>query len=113
MAQRKKIVAIMFTGLANYSQLVKKDKGLALEILSEHDKILTEIINNNYGTIIKHINESIFIEYPSATDSTRCALQIQKKLKKFNSSSPKIRTNKLFKLLIYKLFNQFVCKYFI
>lgn len=89
MVQRKKIVAIMFTGLANYSQLVKKDKGLALEILSEHDKILTEIINNNYGTIIKHINESIFIEYPSATDSTRCALQIQKKLKKFNSSSPK------------------------
>ena len=36
MTQRKKIVAIMFTGLANYSQLVKQDKTLALEILSEH-----------------------------------------------------------------------------
>ena len=89
MAQRKKIVAIMFTGLANYSQLVKKDKSLALEILSEHDKILSEIINSNYGNIIKHINESIFIEYPSATDATECALEIQKKLKIFNASSPK------------------------
>ena len=89
MAQRKKIVAIMFTGLANYSQLVKKDKSLALEILSEHDKILSEIINSNYGNIIKHINESIFIEYPSATDATECALEIQKKLKTFNASSPK------------------------
>ena len=89
MAQRKKIVAIMFTGLANYSQLVKKDKSLALEILSEHDKILSKIIHSNYGNIIKHINESIFIEYPSATDATECALEIQKKLKIFNASSPK------------------------
>ncbi len=89
MAQRKKIVAIMFTGLANYSQLVKKDKKLALEILTEHDKILSKIIKANYGNIIKHINEAIFIEYPSATDATGCALQIQDKLKKFNATSPK------------------------
>ena len=89
MAQRKKIVAIMFTGLANYPQLVKQDKKLALEILSEHDKMLTEIIQANYGNIIKHINEAIFIEFPSATDATAAALQIQEKLKKFNAGSPK------------------------
>ena len=41
MNQRKKIVAIMFTGLSNYSLLVKKDKTLSLEILQEHDNILT------------------------------------------------------------------------
>lgn len=89
MSQRKKIVAIMFTGLTNYSMLVKKDKQLSLEIIEEHDKILTKIIKSFYGNIIKHINESIFIEFPSATDATRCALEIQKKLKRFNSSSPK------------------------
>ena len=33
----------MFTGLSNYSQLVKKDKTLSLEILQEHDNILTNI----------------------------------------------------------------------
>ncbi len=89
MTQRKKIVAIMFTGLANYSQLVKQDKTLALEILSEHDKILSDIIKSNYGNIIKHINESIFIEFTSATDATECALKIQAQLKNFNASSPK------------------------
>ena len=89
MSQRKKIVPIMFTGLSNYSELVNKDKKLSLEILEEHDKILTKIFNNFYGNVIKHINESIFIEFPSATDATRCALEIQSKLKKFNASSPK------------------------
>ena len=89
MSQRKKIVAIMFTGLTNYPMLVKQDKQLSLEIIEEHDKILTKIIKSFYGNIIKHINESIFIEFPSATDATRCALEIQNKLKRFNSSSPK------------------------
>ena len=89
MNQRKKIVAIMFTGLSNYSQLVKKDKTLSLEILQEHDNILTNIFQDYFGNVIKHINESIFIEFPSATDATRCALAIQDKLKKFNATSPK------------------------
>ena len=89
MNQRKKIVAIMFTGLTNYSRLAKKDKRLSLEILEEHDTILTRKIKNFHGNIIKHINESIFIEFPSATDATRCALSIQNKLKSFNASSPK------------------------
>ena len=66
-----------------------RDKQLSLEIIEEHDKILTKIIKSFYGNIIKHINESIFIEFPSATDATRCALEIQNKLKRFNSSSPK------------------------
>ena len=44
MAQRKKIVAIMFTALIDYAKLIKKDKKLALEILNEHDQILSKII---------------------------------------------------------------------
>ena len=89
MAQRKKIVAIMFTSLIKYPDLVKKDKKLALEILNEHDALLEKVIHEYYGNIIKHINESIFIEFPSATDATNCALEIQNKLKTFNDGSPK------------------------
>ena len=89
MVQRKKIVAIMFTALIDYAKLVKKDKKLALEILNEHDTILSKIIKDYYGNIIKHINESIFIEFPSATDATNCALKIQTELKTFNDESPK------------------------
>ena len=47
MAQRKKIVAIMFTSLANYQKLVKEDSKLALDLLNEHDKILSKIISGN------------------------------------------------------------------
>ena len=89
MTQRKKIVAIMFTSLIKYQDLVKKDEKLAMEILNEHDILLEKITNKNEGNIIKHINESIFIEFPSATDATNCAIEIQNKLKTFNDGSPK------------------------
>ena len=88
MAQRKKIVAIMFTSLANHHNLIKEDEKLALEILNEHNTILSKIFDKFYGQIIKHINESIFAEFPSATDATNCALAIQNKLKEFNDGSP-------------------------
>ena len=79
MKKNKKIVAIMFTSLVNYQDLAKKDNKLALELLSEHDKILSLIVSKHQGRIIKHINDSIFAEFKSATDSTNCAITIQKK----------------------------------
>ena len=40
----KKITALMFTELADYAEKVKHDKNLALQILEEHNKILSSII---------------------------------------------------------------------
>ena len=89
MKQNKKIVAIMFTSLVDYHQLAKKDNKLALELLSEHDKLLSSIIKKYQGRIIKHINDSIFAEFKSATDSTNCSIAIQRKIQKFNEINPK------------------------
>ena len=88
MAPKKKIVAIIFTSLVDYQQLTKKDSKLALEILSEHDKLLLKIISKHDGRIIKHINESVFAEFPSATDATKCSLDIQTILKETNEINP-------------------------
>ncbi len=89
MSKSKKIVAIMFTSIANFSKLVKEDSQLSIEILNEHDKILETIIDNYDGRIIKHINDSIFAEFKSATDSTNCAIAIQNKLQEINGVNPK------------------------
>ena len=89
MAKNKKIVAIMFTSLVDYQKLTNEDSQLALEVLSEHDKILTKLIKKSHGNIIKHINESIFAEFPSATDGVNGAINIQKKLKSANALNPK------------------------
>jgi len=89
MAGNKKIVAIMFTSLVDYSKLTTKDNKLALELLGEHDKILSAIINDFRGRVIKHINDSIFSEFPSATDATNCAIAIQNRIQKFNDINPK------------------------
>ena len=89
MPQNKKIVAIMFTSFVGYQDLANKDSKLSLELLNEHDKILALKIKNYHGRIIKHINDSIFAEFQSATDATNCAIDIQNEIQKFNDLNPK------------------------
>ena len=79
----------MFTSIANFSKLAKEDSQLSIEILNEHDKILEKIIGKYDGRIIKHINDSIFAEFKSATDSTNCAISIQNQLQTINEINPK------------------------
>ena len=50
---------IMFTDIVGYSKMVEKGEEDALFILEEHNQILTSIIKNNSGKIIKHIGDSI------------------------------------------------------
>ena len=88
MTQNKKIVAIIFTSLVDYQKLAKKDSKLALELLAEHDTVLSKIISQHSGRVVKHINESIFAEFPSATDATKCSLDIQQSLKELNEVNP-------------------------
>ena len=87
--QNKKITALMFTELADYTEKVKQDKNLALQILEEHNNILSSVIDNYSGNIIKYINETIFADFSSATNAINAAVHIQKQLKKINGENPK------------------------
>ena len=59
MAQTKKIVAIMFTSLVNYTKLTKQDPKLALELLELFitNVKLIMIIQRSFGTLFV---ESLF-----------------------------------------------------
>ena len=42
-AERRKLAAIMFTGMVGYSALSRRDDKLALELLEEHRQLQREI----------------------------------------------------------------------
>ena len=60
----------MFTDIVAYSKMVEKREKQALQLLEEHNKILTPIIENNNGKIIKHIGDSIFAEFDNILNCT-------------------------------------------
>lgn len=78
----------MFTHLVEYDEYYKTDKKLANRLLKQHDKILGEIINSFNGRIVKHMENRIFAEFKSATDSVKCSIAMHTSLKKTNSQNP-------------------------
>ena len=84
---KKKLAAIMFSKFVEFEKYLAEDESFAVKILSDNDKYLDEQINNHSGRVIKHIDETVFVEFASSTDAVNCAIAIHNALLKHNSQN--------------------------
>src|SRR5436309_3963774 len=82
--EQRKLAAIMFTDMVGYSALSQRDDKLALELLEEHRQLLRKIFPRCHGTEIKTIGDAFLIEFQSALEAARCAIEMQRTLAKRN-----------------------------
>lgn len=75
----------MFSDMVGYSRMIDKDESQGIKLLEIHNEILTELINESNGKIVKFIGDGIFSVFDSAIDAIECAIIIQNKLEKRNS----------------------------
>ena len=85
----RKLAAIMFTDMVGYSKLSQTNEDLALQLLEEHRNILRSIITKHSGCEIETIGDAFFIEFESALDAARCAIEIQEVLHQRNQTVAK------------------------
>jgi len=83
--EQRKLAAIMFTDMVGYSALAQHDDKLALELLEEHREILRKLFPEFNGTEIKTIGDAFLVEFESALEAARCAIEIQRTLAKRNT----------------------------
>ncbi|HKQ26235.1 MAG TPA: adenylate/guanylate cyclase domain-containing protein [Burkholderiales bacterium] len=86
--QRRRLAAIMFTDMVGYSALSQENEALALELLNEHRNLLREAFARHGGHEIEAVGDGFFVEFPSALQGTRCAVDIQRTLHDRNMSAP-------------------------
>ena len=79
-AETRKLTTIMFTDMVGYSALTQKNEALALELLDEHRAILRGMFAKHGGREIESVGDGFFVEFPSALDGARCAVDIQQSL---------------------------------
>ncbi|SVE29689.1 uncharacterized protein METZ01_LOCUS482543, partial [marine metagenome] len=66
---------------------LSEDENFAVQILGDHDKILSSEVDRYGGRIIKHIDETAFAEFTSSTDAINCSISIHNKLIGLNSKN--------------------------
>jgi class 3 adenylate cyclase/tetratricopeptide (TPR) repeat protein len=87
----RKLRAIMFTDIVDYSKMMQSNESEALKLLQKHKDIVTEVSAKYGGKIIKHIGDEILVESESAVMLVYCAKELQKYFKDRNATVPKSR----------------------
>src|SRR5262245_5726501 len=84
----RKLTAIMFTDMVGYSALAQRNEALALELLEEHRRLLRPIFPQFNGREVETAGDAFLVEFASALEATRCAVEIQRVLSERNQVQP-------------------------
>ena len=70
----------------DYTAMSEKDEALALTLLEEHRQLLHPVFARHGGREVKTIGDGFLVEFPSALEAVRCALEIQQLMSNRNQS---------------------------
>ncbi len=84
----RSLSALMLTDIVGYTAQVQADEALALELLEEHNHLLKSILVRYNGQLVKNTGDGFLVEFRSALDAARCAIDIQSALHERNSAAP-------------------------
>ena len=88
--ETRKLTAIMFTDIKGFSKKMAKNETIAFELLKTHDALLRVLAAKFDGRVIKSIGDSFMIDFASAVNAVRCAIEAQKRFSHFNKDKSEL-----------------------
>ena len=85
---QRRLAAIMFTDIVDYSALTQRSEDLALALLEEHQRLIRSVCLRHRGQEIKTTGDGFLIEFGSALEAARCAIEMQRMLAERNRQVP-------------------------
>ncbi|SVC97897.1 uncharacterized protein METZ01_LOCUS350751 [marine metagenome] len=77
---KKKLKAIVFTDIANFTKLSAYDEQKALDLIQKQNEIIKPIVEKHNGEWLKEIGDGLLLSFESSLEAVRCSIEIQKTL---------------------------------
>ncbi len=77
----KKLKAIVFTDIVNFTSISAKDEQVALDLIQKQNDIIKPIVEKYNGEWLKEIGDGLLLSFGSSIEAVRCSIEIQKTLK--------------------------------
>ena len=78
---KKKLKAIVFTDIADFTKLSAQDEQKALDLLHKQNEIVKPIVEKHKGEWLKEIGDGLLLSFDSSLDAVRCSIEIQQSLR--------------------------------
>ncbi|MCZ6776998.1 MAG: tetratricopeptide repeat protein [Ignavibacteria bacterium] len=80
--QERKLAAIMFTDIVGYTALMQEDESKARTMRDHLRKTHRTLVAQHSGQIKQFYGDGVLCSFASAIEATRCAVEVQKRLRK-------------------------------
>src|SRR6202161_50792 len=88
----RRLTAILATDVVGYSRLMGGDEeGTLAALKSLRESLIDPKIAEHRGRIVKTTGDGALVEFGSAVDAARCAIEIQRTMAKRNAAIPQAR----------------------
>jgi adenylate cyclase len=88
----RRLAAILAADVAGYSRLMGADEeGILARLKAARNSLVDPTVAVHRGRIVKTTGDGMLIEFASAVDAVRCAIEMQRALAEQNAALPEIR----------------------
>ncbi|MEX0736525.1 MAG: adenylate/guanylate cyclase domain-containing protein [Bacteroidota bacterium] len=74
----------MFTDIKGFSKKMGEDEVAAMQVLRTHDAMMKAVVEKHGGVVIKSIGDSFMVDFSSAVNAVKCAIEAQENFWSFN-----------------------------
>ena len=88
---KRKLAAIFSADVKGYSRLMQDDEEATVRTITAYREVMVARISGQNGRVVDAKGDNILAEFPSVVNAVRCAVEIQRELKKRNAELPEHR----------------------
>ena len=90
MLSQKKLKAIVFTDIVDFTKISAQDEQKALDLIQKQNEIIKPIVEKHNGEWLKEIGDGLLFSFDSSLEAVRCSIEIQETLKEIDDLNIRI-----------------------